>query len=109
MVEVLSILIFSDLWACWMRAIDLFIKNLKYFERFGHWHVYLYSIFVGFFISLLFVKGVVSKETAPFLCLGAPISVLALRMRESSARRESGDPSISPLIGCATVPTHFNL
>ena len=68
MVEVFSILIFSDLWACWMRAIDLFRKNLKYFERLGHCPVYFYIIFVRFFISLLFVKGVVSKEAALFLC-----------------------------------------
>jgi hypothetical protein len=46
-------------------------KNSKYFERFGDWSVYSTIILFRFFISLLFVKGVVSKESAPFLCAGS--------------------------------------
>jgi len=80
-VEVFSILIFSDLWACWMRAIDLYRKNLKYFERLGHCPVYFYIIFVRFFISLLFVKGVVSKEAALFLVGSANLRIGSLRAR----------------------------
>ncbi len=70
-------------------------KNSKYFERFGDWSVYSTIILFGFFISLLFVKGVVSKESAPFLCAGSA----NLRIGSSPGCWKVPDGSLAILVG----------
>ena len=81
------------------RFSKFFRKKSKYFERFGDWSVYCTIILFGFFISLSFVKSVVSKETAPFLCAGSA----NLRIGSSLGCWKVPAGVCRSLLGCASI------